>query len=439
VGTAADRRARRVFAGHQKNQAGDPGLQAGEEGRHSSTALRFARPRPTRGGIQQRWTFRLRPTPAQRAALARTFGACRFVYNYALALRKHVWTEGGTPSYGFTSKALTELKRDDGMEWLSEVSCVPLQQSLRHLDRAYANFFEGRARYPTFKKRGRCRDAAEYTRSGFSLRNGWLVLGRIGKVKVRWSRKLPSMPTTATVYRDPVGRYFVSFVVKVDVQPKPKTGRAVGIDLGVNALATLSTGEKVENPKHFEAHKKRLAYVQRRLARSQKGSNRRAKTKRAVAKLHGKIRASRQDALHKLSTRLVTEFDHITIETLNVTGMIRGARRRGARGLSDASMGALATMIEQKAAMYGKECIRVSTWYPSSKTCSACGCINEALGRGSEWACPHCGVVHDRDENAASNLLAAGRAASARGDGVRVATPPSVESGCLRSVNHPNL
>lgn len=369
--------------------------------------------------MRQRWTYRCYPTDEQEQSLARTFGCCRYVYNHFLAERSRAFKDGERMTYADTDRALTALKRKPETVWLNEVSSVPLQQALRDLQTAYANFFDKRAAYPSFKKKA-ARASARYTTSAFRYesRNRRLILAKTGVIRVKWDRPLPSEPTSVTVIREPSGRYFVSFVVEVEIAPLPMTGQSVGIDFGVARLATLSTGERVANPKHLHRRQSRLALLQRRLARKQKGSKRRMLAKRAVARCHEKIGNSRKDALNKLTTRLVRDFDTICIEDLNLRGMVKNHSL--ARSLSDAGIGMAVRMLEEKVGRYGKTAIRVDRFFPSSKMCSACGYIAPALPLSvREWKCPQCGIVHDRDENAAHNILAAGQAVSARGANVR--------------------
>jgi putative transposase len=378
--------------------------------------------------MQQRWTYRCYPTLEQEQILSRTFGCVRYVYNWALAARTKAFKDGERMGYKASDAALTVLKRQPETVWLNEVSSVPLQQVLRDLQTAYGNFFAKRAAYPNFKKKG-ARAAARYTKSGFKLTDGRrLQVAKLGVLRLRWDRNLPAAPSTITIIREASGRCFVSFCVDVETEPLPLTGAKVGIDFGVSRLATFSTGERIANPKHGSKRAVRLALLQKRLAKKQKGSKRRALAKRAVARVHEKISNSRKDALNKLTTRLVREFDVIHIEDLNLRGMVKNHSL--ARSLSDASIGTAVRMLEEKAERYGKQVSRVDRWFPSSKMCSACGHVVSALPLSiREWDCPKCGATHDRDLNAALNILAVGQTVLAHGDGVR-ATSTSVEGAC---------
>src|SRR5919199_4593284 len=380
--------------------------------------------------MQQRWTYRCYPTPEQEAVLARTFGCARYVYNWALTARTKAFKAGERMSYADTDRALTVMKRQPETVWLNEVSSVPLQQALRDLQSAFAAFFDKRAGYQAFKKKA-ARSTARYTRSAFRFSDGRrLSVAKLGVLRIRWDRNLPSEPTSVTIIREATGRYFISFVVEVGTKNMPMTGLQVGIDFGVSRLATLSTGERIANSKHLSKRTKRLAFLQRRLAKKRQGSKRRMLAKRAVARCHTRIADARKDALNKLTTRLVREFDVIHIEDLNLRGMVKNHAL--ARSLSDAGIGMAVRMLEEKAERYGKTVIRVDRFFPSSKMCSECGHIVSALPlQVREWACPACGTRHDRDLNAALNILAVGQTVAAHGDGVRAASPSGLEAACL--------
>jgi putative transposase len=321
-----------------------------------------------------------------------------------------------------TSALLTDWKRTEELAFLGEVSSVPLQQALRHLQGAFVAFWEGRAHYPRFKSKKRSRASAEYTRSAFRWRDGQLTLAKIAKpLPIRWSRPLPkgAEPSTVTVSRDAAGRWFVSLLVEdATVRPLPRIETAVGLDAGLTSLVTLSSGEKITNPHHERGDRERLAKAQRQVTRKRQGSANRAKARRRVARVHVRIADRRRDFLHKLTTRLVRENQAVVIENLNVRGMV--ANHLLARAISDASWAELRRMLEYKCAWYGRDLLVVDRFYPSSRTCSTCGHLTGTLPLHiREWSCPDCGTRHDRDVNAACNILAAGLAAAACGGGVR--------------------
>jgi putative transposase len=324
-------------------------------------------------------------------------------------------------NYNATSAMLTAWKKTEDLAYLSEVSCVPLQQTLRHLQVAFTNFFAKRAKYPRFKSRKKSRRSAEYTSSAFRYRDGQLTLAKMTEpLAIVWSRPLPegAVPSTVTVSCDAAGRWFVSLLcADPDVKALPETTSVVGIDAGLDHLVTLSTGEKVANPRHERADRARMARAQRELCRKEKGSANRAKARIKVARVHARIADRRRDHLHKLSTRIVRENQTIVIEDLTVRNMVKNHTL--ARAISDASWTQLRSMLEYKAAWYGRQVIAVDRWFPSSKICSDCGVLQDKMPLNiRSWMCP-CGAAHDRDVNAAKNILAAGLAVTACGAGVR--------------------
>ena len=346
--------------------------------------------------------------------LTRTFGCVRVVWNRTLAWR-HQRYHVEQVKTGFTqaNAYLTAMKRDPGLAWLNEVPSVPLQQAIRHQQVAYTNFFAQRARYPRYKSRAG-RQSAEYTRSGFRYHAGRLFLAKMDTpLEFVWS--WPDIdpasiePTTVTVSRDPCGRWYVSLAVDTaDPEQLPATA-VVGVDLGIKDFAVTSEGVKVPNPRKLARRAQALARYQRRLARCQRGSANRAKARAKVARAHRKVRASRTDFLHRTSTALVRDHDVIVIEDLAVKNMIRN--RSLAKAISDCGWGTFRQMLEYKTAKAGRHLIVTGRWYPSSKTCSACGYLLAALSLSTRtWQCPSCRTRHDRDINAAQNILAAGLA-----------------------------
>ena len=368
--------------------------------------------------IKRAYKFRFYPDPEQENILARTFGSARFAYNYMLRLRTDAWYERQERiGYHETSSALTLLKKDTDFGWLNEVSCVPVQQSLRHLQTAFTNFFAKRAAYPSFKsKHGK--QSAEYTSSAFKWDGKSLTLAKMKEpLAIRFSRTIPKAAkvTTVTVSKDTAGRHFVSMLCDDAVAALPEETGRIGIDLGLTHFAILSTGEKIDAPNVFRRNEKKLAKLQRRLAKKQKGSKNRAKAKLKVARIHAKIADTRRDFTHKLSTRLIRENQTIAVETLAVKNMVKNGNL--AKSISDAGWSDFVRQLEYKAKWYGRTLVGIDKWYPSSKRCSACGFVVSKMPLSvREWTCPECGVVHDRDLNAARNILAAGLAASALGE-----------------------
>ncbi len=370
------------------------------------------------------YKVRAYPDPGQAAMLNRTFGCIRVVWNRTLGWRQQRYHgEHAQTNFTQANAYLTGMKATQDLAWLNEVSSVPLQQAIRHQQAAFTGFFAGRARYPRFKSRTG-RQSAEYTRSGFRYRDGKLWLAKMdAPLAFTWSWPEVDVtsvdPTTVTVSRDPCGRWYVSFAVDV-ARPMqaPATGKAVGVDLGIKDFAVTSDSRKIAHPHVLARRERNLARYQRRLARCRKGSANRNKARAKVARAHRKVRASRADFLHRASTRLVQAYDVIVIEDLAVTNMVRN--RALAKAISDCGWGTFRRMVEYKSQRYGRRLIVIDRWHPSSKTCSACGHLLASLSLGTRhWTCPSCGTRHDRDINAAKNILAAGLAASACGADVR--------------------
>ncbi|MFE2837466.1 RNA-guided endonuclease InsQ/TnpB family protein [Streptomyces mirabilis] len=372
--------------------------------------------------VKRAFKYRFCPTDAQAAELSRAFGCVRKVYNMALAARTEAWaTRQERVNYNQTSAMLTAWKKTRELAYLNEVSSVPLQQALRHLQTAFTHFFGKRTKYPRFKSRKKSRKSAEYTNSAFRFRDGELRLAKMSEpLRIVWSRPLPEgvSPSTVTVSQDAAGRWFVSMLCDdPGVKPLPARGNAVGIDAGLEHLLTLSTGEKIANPRHERRDRAALAKAQRRLARKEKGSANRARARLKVAKIHARIADRRRDTLHKLTTRLVRENQTIVIEDLTVRNMVKNHRL--ARAISDAAWSEFRRMLEYKAQWYGREVIAVDRWFPSSRLCSACGTLRDRMPLNVRaWTCD-CGTTHDRDVNAAHNLLAAGLAVTVCGAGAR--------------------
>ena len=389
--------------------------------------------------VRTAYRCRAYPDEAQQQVLARTFGCVRVVWNRTLAERRRRWQrEHRGTTYAETDAALTVMKKDPELAWLNEVSSVPLQQALRHQHGAFQAFFGKRARYPRFKSR-HGRQSAHYTRSAFSMRDGELRLAKAaGPLAFVWS--WPEVdtgvldPTMVIVSREPDGRWYVTFAVDAsEPEPLPAAGRSAGIDLGVTSFLVMSDGKKIANPRHLERRACNLARYQRRLARCQRGSANRAKAKAKVARAHRKVRNARADFLHRTTTQVIRDNDLIAIEDLVVKNMVRN--RCLARAISDCGWGEFRRQLEYKCERAGRRLVVIGRWYPSSKTCSACGFLLADLPvRVRAWRCPSCRARHDRDLNAAKNILAAGLAAArgnpgdACGADVRHLETPPVQS-----------
>jgi putative transposase len=365
--------------------------------------------------VRAAYKCRAYPTPEQAAVFNRTFGCVRLVWNKTLGDRHAAFHQRGeSTSYRQTDAALTSWKKTVDLAFLSEVSSVPLQQTLRHQHAAFANFFAGRARYPRFKNRN-SRQSAHYTRSGFRMKNGELYVAKTnGPLRVIWSwpdaDPAALSPTTVVVSRDPDGRWYATFAVDIgDPEPLPAAGRDIGVDLGVKNFAMTSDGRRTVNPRHLERASRNLARYQRRMARCQKGSVNQRKARAKVARAHRKVRNARADFLHRTSTNLVRSADLIVVEDLAVKNVIQN--RHLAKAISDCGWGEFRRQLKYKAERAGRTLVVIDRWYPSSKICFECGHLLAQLSLSTRsWTCPNCRTRHDRDINAAKNILAAGRA-----------------------------
>ena len=367
------------------------------------------------------YKYRFYPSDEQKRILACTFGCCRYVYNWALRERTDAYYKRGERLYyEDTAARLVSLKKEDSTVWLNEVSSVPLQQSLRHLDKAFRNFFEGRANYPTFKKK-RNLQAATYASNAFTWDGGALTLAKMDTpLRIVWHRPLPDgcKPSSVTITKDEADRYFVSILVEEDIQTLPVTRDAVGLDLGLKSMVITSDGHTYGNPKFFHKDEKKLAKAGRRHAKKRKGSKNCNKARLRVARIHKKIADRRRDYQHKLSTRIIRENQVVCVESLQVKNMV--GNHCLAKAISDVGWSEFVRQLEYKAAWYGRTLVKIDKWYPSSKRCFDCGHILDSLQLDiRSWTCPECGVVHDRDINAAKNVLAAGLAVAACGEAVR--------------------
>jgi putative transposase len=367
--------------------------------------------------VYKGYKFRLYPTEVQREQLARTFGCCRYVYNWGLQLRTDAYhNEQKRINYYQTSAMLTQLKHDGGHDWLNDVSSVSLQQVLLHLQMAFANFWAKTSKYPKFKKKNQKQSLSFCG----GLDNGRLYVAKLGILKVNWDSRFNSAMTskTTTISMDSAGRYFVGFSTEIDIKPLKKLKTAVGIDLGLESFATLSNGKKFKHPKLIKAKQQQLRRLQKSLSRKKKGSKNRNKARLRLAKLHCRIADARQDFLQKLSTKIIRENQTIAVEDLGVRNMMGNHKLAGAIG--DASWSEFIRQLTYKADWYGRTLVKIDRFYPSSKRCHDCGHVLDKLPLGiRSWKCPSCNISHDRDVNAAKNILAVGRTVLASGDGVR--------------------
>jgi putative transposase len=389
--------------------------------------------------MKLRYKYRIYPTPEQRHLLAKTFGCARVVYNDALAYCQEQYKLGNKkPSESELQKMfITQSKTTEEKEWLSEVSSTALQQSIADLGVAYKNLFDShqgnrkgrKVGHPKFKKR-KSRQSFRLTRGSFKVRKtGKVFLAKIGEIKVIWSRPLPAVPSSVTVIKDCADRYFVSFVVEHTPAQLPDNGQSVGVDLGITDFATLSTGEKIKSPKPLKKRLKKVKRLHRKLSKTQKGSKRRERARKRLAKQYVKVSDTRADFLHKLSTRLIRENQTVVLEDLNTAGLLKN--RKLSRAISDLGWRSFRDMLEAKSVMYGRDFRIISRWEPTSQKCSCCGFNGGKKElKVREWKCLNCGAIHDRDINAAINIkVAGGQSETKNGRGgkcqtvVKIATP----------------
>jgi putative transposase len=384
--------------------------------------------------MEKAYRYRLFPTVQQESLLRKTLGCVRLVYNKALAARTEAWYERKERvGYNKSSSMLTSWKQESDLEFLNEVSCVPLQQGLRHLQKAFTNFWAGRAKYPNFKKKHQG-GSAEFTKSAFRWKDGQVFLAKCSEpLPIRWSRPIPEgcIPSTITVKLDASGRWFVSLLVDTNIAQLPKSDKSIGLDVGMTSWIATSNGEKIASPKHVKRLRRKLKRVQKALSRKQKGSNNRHKAQRQVAKVHAQITDARKDFLQKLTTQLVRENQTIVVEDLPIKNRVLNPKL--ALSMSDASWGELIRQLAYKCQWYGRELIKIERRFPSAKRCGNCGHIFNKMSLNiSEWECPQCRVNHDRDINASKNILAAGLAVSVCGATVRAEESKSRKPGAMK-------
>lgn len=377
--------------------------------------------------IHKAYKFRLKPNEEQKVLLAKHFGCVRFVYNHFLSERKLQYDETHkSDNYYAQAKKLTELKKDEDYIWLNEINSQTLQHALRHLETAYVNFFRGNAKFPNFKSK-KCRNSFSVPQH-VVVKDGKIFFPKFKDgIKFRQHREIIGTIKSATVSLTPTGKYFVSILTEQTYEPYDKTNKSVGIDLGIKDFVITSDGRKYKNNKYTKKYQRKLKRAQQHLSRKQKGSRQYEKQRLKVAIIHEKIANCRADNLHKVSTELVRQYDIICVENLNVKGMVKNHKL--AKHITDASWGTFVQFLSYKCELNDKMLVKIGRYYPSSQSCSECGYVNKEVKdlKVREWTCPHCGKHHDRDVNAAKNILneglrdiSAGTVDYTDGDGVRL-------------------
>jgi putative transposase len=371
--------------------------------------------------VRRGFRFRLYPTKEQELLLRKTLGCSRFVWNYFLDLRQKSWSqENKSLSYYDTAKLLTQLKKEPEYSWLSEVSIIPLRYSIYELDGTYKKFFKGNCGYPNFKKKSGT-NSIGLDGSAFSIKDDKFFIAKNKQpLNIRFHRQLPQNQEIKYIHitLEPSGKWYVSFNLEdLSIQPLPKTNNQIGIDLGVSTFATTSCGDKIKSPDLKNEYQK-LKKLQRKHSKKQKGSKNRYKSRLKVARQYERISSIRKNFHHQVSRKLVNENQVIVLEDLKVKNMVKN--RKLSRAISEQGWYQFRSYLEYKCDWYGRELIIINQWYPSSKTCSSCGSIQTKMPLNiREWTCPDCGANHDRDVNAAKNILAVGTTVSACGDSVR--------------------
>ena len=350
--------------------------------------------------------FRAYPNKAQQELINKTLGCSRLVYNKGLAFRNEKYAKGEKTGYNQTSAMLSSMKKEEKYSFLKEADSIALQQALRDLDKAFVRFFEKKANHPVFKSKHHYQLSYRTLNQQNSIRieGNRIRLPKLGFVKIRQSEEVGHI-NNVTVRRTATGKYFVVLNVDFEPEKKEECNSFTGIDVGIKSFYTDSNGNVVKNPKYLEKSQEKLKREQRKLSRKKKDSKNKQKQRKRVARVHEKIANQRNDFIHKITTKLVSENQVIAVEDLNIKGLLKNHKL--ARSISSVSWSKFYDTLEYKAEWYGREVIKVPTMYPSSQTCSKCGYKNPLVKNLSvrRWECPCCHAKHDRDLNASVNIL----------------------------------
>ena len=383
--------------------------------------------------MRQGFRFRLYPNKEQELLLRKSLGCVRFVWNHFLDKRQTLWRqENKGMTYYDMAKELTQLKKQGEYSWLSEVSIIPLRYSIYGLEETYKKFFKGKCGFPNFKKKSGS-NSLNLDTSAFKVKDGKFFIAKNKQpLNIKFHKQLPKDFDVKHIQisLEPSGKWYVSFNLEVSVEPLPESQNQIGIDLGVSTFATTSNGDKIKSPDLKKEYQK-LKKLQRKLSKKQKGSKNRNKARIKVARQYERIKFIRLNFHHQVSRKLVNENQVIVLEDLKIKNMVKN--RKLSRAISEQGWYQFRSFLEYKCNWYGRKLIIINQWYPSSKTCSSCGSIQAKIPLSvREWTCPDCGSHHDRDVNAAKNILAVGTTVSACGDSVRPKVHKELEATSVK-------
>jgi len=362
--------------------------------------------------INKAFQFRIYPNNMQKQFLAQSFGCARFVYNHFLRQRIDYYAENSKGlTYYNNALALTQLKKEPGFEWLNDMNSQSLQQAVRNLDTAYSNFFNKKAKFPNFKKKSG--KQSFNVPQHFNIKDNMLDIPKCKGIKIKLHRAIEGTMKSITISKTASGKYFASVLVGTEISDPIYSGGEIGIDYGIKAFVTTSDGEIIGSPNYLRKSELKLKKLSKSFSKKQPSAKNRYKAQKLLARQHEKVSNQRQDFLHKLSKQLTCDNQAIYVESLAISNMIK--LHTLAKSLSDSGWSMFVNMLQYKGNWYGCKIIKIDRWFPSSKRCHVCGYINENLTlKDRNWLCPECNTDHDRDVNAAINILIFGRAGIAR-------------------------